>query len=156
MWLKPLAATSAGFIADRFGIARTVFVLTLAMASSFIAFAILPGGKAYLLLMLLNVAVASCAVFALRGIYFALLDDSGVAPAVTGTAVGVVSAIGFTPDFFMPILGGMLLDSHPGVLGYRYYFGVIAIMSICGVLAAHQLMKKSQQADITNGPVKFK
>ena len=75
---------------------------------------------------------------------------------MTGTAVGVVSAIGFTPDFFMPILGGMLLDSHPGVLGYRYYFGVIAIMSICGVLAAHQLMKKSQQADITNGTVKFK
>ena len=75
------------------------------MAGSFVAFAILPGGKAYLFLMLLNVAVASCAVFALRGIYFALLDDSGVAPAVTGTAVGVISAIGFTPDFFMPILG---------------------------------------------------
>ena len=156
MWLKPLAATSAGFIADRFGIARTVFVLTLTMAGSFVAFAILPGGKAYLFLMLFNVTVASCAVFALRGIYFALLDDSGVAPAVTGTAVGVISAIGFTPDFFMPILGGMLLDSYPGVLGYRYYFGVIAIMSICGVLAAHQLMRQSQQADVIKGPVKFK
>ncbi|MBT4591939.1 MAG: MFS transporter [Porticoccaceae bacterium] len=144
MWLKPIAATSAGFIADRFGVAKTVFALTLAMSGSFVAFAILPGGKGYLFLMLINVAIASSVVFALRGIYFALLDDSGVAPAVTGTAVGVISAIGFTPDFFMPILGGMLLDSYPGVQGYRYYFGVIAIMSIFGVFAAHRLMKKSQ------------
>ena len=82
-------------------------------------------------LMLGNIAIAALAIFALRGIYFALLEEGGVPLAVTGTAGGVVSAIGFTPDVFMPVIGGVLLDSFPGAPGYRYLYLLTA--AICGI-----------------------
>jgi hypothetical protein len=50
---------------------------------------------------------------------------------VTGTAAGVVSAIAFTPDIFMPLLSGVFLDNFPGPLGYRYYF--LSTAAICAI-----------------------
>ncbi|MCP4271771.1 MAG: MFS transporter [Gammaproteobacteria bacterium] len=143
MWLKPVAAFSAGFVADKVGVSKTVFGFFLIMTISFIIFSALPGGDAFLIMMLLNATLASIAVFALRGIYFALLEEGGVAPAVTGTAAGVISAIGFTPDVFMPLLGGAFLDNYPGAEGYRYFYGSIAVMCAIGTLSAYIIMRKT-------------
>ncbi len=131
MWLKPPAALVAGFIADKFGIAKSVSFLFVLLAISFGVFAILPGTATYIPVMLLNIGVASLAVFAMRGIYFALLEEGGVPLAVTGTAAGIVSTVGFTPDIFMPLLGGVLLDAYPGAEGYRYFF--LTTSAICGL-----------------------
>jgi nitrate/nitrite transporter NarK len=131
MWLKPLAALIAGFIADKFGIARSVAWLFVSLVAAYAAAALLPGKSVLVPVMLLTVAIASLAVFAMRGIYFALLEEGGVPLAVTGTAAGIVSAIGFTPDIFMPLLGGVLLDNFPGAAGYRYFF--LTASAICGV-----------------------
>ena len=145
MWLKPIAAISAGFIADKIGVSRTVFGFFLIMTLGFVVFSLLPGDPGYLIMMLVNASIVSLAIFALRGIYFALLEEGGIAPAVTGTAAGVISAIGFTPDVFMPLLGGMLLDAYPGAEGYRYYYGFIALMCAGGSLAAWRIMRSSTQ-----------
>ena len=136
MWLKPVAALVAGFIADKFGISRSVACLFAVLIASFLIFAILPGNSAMLAMMLANVAVASLAVFAMRGIYFALLEEGGIPLAVTGTAAGIVSAVGYTPDIFMPLLGGVLLDTFPGVLGYRYFFLTVAGICAIGLIAS--------------------
>jgi nitrate/nitrite transporter NarK len=153
MWLKPFAAVGAGFVADRIGVAKTVFGFFLIMTAGFVVFSLLPGGEGYLIIMLLNAAIVSMAIFALRGIYFALLEDGGVAPAVTGTAAGIISAIGFTPDVFMPLVGGVLLDAYPGAEGYRYFYLVIAILCAVGSVAAWVLMGKSAQTVPVERPV---
>lgn len=145
MWLKPFAAVGAGFIADKIGVAKTVFGFFIIMTAGFVAFSLLPGGEGYLIIMLINASIVSLAIFALRGIYFALLEDGGIAPAVTGTAAGVISAVGFTPDVFMPMLGGVLLDAYPGAEGYRYFYLVIAVMCAIGSVAAWALVGRSSQ-----------
>jgi nitrate/nitrite transporter NarK len=143
MWIKPISALAAGFIADKIGVSKSVFGFSILMTLCFLGFGILPGGDAYLVLMLINVALVSVAIFAIRGIYFALLDEGGISPTVTGTAAGVISAVGFTPDIFMPLLGGVLLDTYPGAQGYRYYYLVITAMCLIGTLAAFIIMRRS-------------
>lgn len=136
MWLKPFAALAAGLVSDKFGIARSVAWLFAILIGSFLVFAVLPGNAAMIPAMLFNVALASLAIFAMRGIYFALLEEGGVPVAVTGTAAGIVSAVGFTPDIFMPLLGGVLLDTFPGVPGYRYFFLSVAGFCSVGLIAS--------------------
>lgn len=138
MWLKPVAALIAGFIADKLGISKSIAVLFVVLIASFTLFALLPGMPILLPVMLINVAIASLAVFAMRGIYFALLEEGGVPLAVTGTAAGIVSTIGYTPDIFMPLLGGILLDTFPGATGYRYFF--LTTAAICGIGLAASLI----------------
>ncbi len=136
MWLKPLAAIIAGYVADRFGVAISISVLFVVLVGSFVIFATLPGTPAMFYFMLANVAIAGIAIFAIRGIYFALLEEGGIPLAVTGTAAGIVSAVGFTPDIFMPLLGGVLLDTYPGVEGYRYFYLVTAVICALGLCAS--------------------
>ena len=87
-------------------------------------------------LLILTVAATSVGVYALRGVYFALLEEGKVPMAVTGSAIGVVSVLGFTPDIFMGPLMGYLLDRSPGALGHEHVFGVLALFALVGLLAA--------------------
>ena len=70
--------------------------------------------------MIANMVVSCAAFFALRGIYFALLEESGTPRELTGTAVGVICFVGFTPEIFMPLVTGWLIRearSSGNVLG---------------------------------------
>jgi len=114
------------------------------MTSGFLVFALLPGTPKLLPLLLINVAVIASAVYALRGIYFSLLEQGQIPIAVTGTATGLISVIGYTPDIFMPIIGGMILDATPGAGGYQQYFLFVSALSFVGLIAAFIVYRKIQ------------
>jgi MFS family permease len=142
LWMKPIAALSAGIISDKFGIAKSIAFLFVVLIASFTLFALMPGLPSLLPLMIANVALASLAIFAMRGIYFALLEEGGIPIAVTGTATGIISVVGFTPDIFMPLLGGVLIDRYPGPDGYRYFFLTVAGICSVGLVATLVLMRR--------------
>ena len=148
LWMKPIAALGAGFIADKFGIARSIACLFIVLFASFTLFAILPGLPSLLPVMIIKVAIASLAIFAMRGIYFALLEESSIPVVVTGTAAGIISVVGFTPDIFMPLLGGVLIDRFPGPEGYRYFFLTVAAICLIGLAATLLLYRvNTEQRD---------
>ncbi|MHC4325485.1 MAG: MFS transporter [Planctomycetota bacterium] len=143
MWMKPIPGATAGFLADRIGISRTVAWSFLILIVSFALSAAMPDNPALIALVLVNIAVASSAVFASRGVYFALLEEGNIPLALTGTAVGTISVIGYTPDIFMPVLGGVLLDRYPGAKGYRYVFIFVTGICVLGLLATLIIMRQS-------------
>lgn len=142
MWIKPISALGAGFLADKIGPSRTVAWSFVILIFSFGVFIFTPGNPKLVLILVINTAIAAAAIFALRGVYFALLEEGGVPLGVTGTATGALSVIGYTPDVFMPMLGGILLDGYPGALGYRYFFIFISGLCIFGLLAALLILQK--------------
>jgi len=150
LWIAALAAVVAGLIADKIGPAKAVLGAFILMTSGFFIFALLPGKPSLLPLLLINVAAISSAVYALRGIYFSLLEQGGVPIAVTGTATGIISLIGYTPDIFVPTLGGMILDANPGAAGYQDFFLFITVLSSIGLIAAFVVYRKVQcKPDVT-------
>jgi hypothetical protein len=102
--------------------------------------------------MIANVAVASIAVFGIRGIYYALLEETGVPFEMTGVATGVICMVGLSPDIFMPLVGGMLIDAHPGPLGYRYFFLIVAGLCLVGVAAGALVTRVWTHADSIRHP----
>jgi len=147
MWAKPVAALIAGFVSDKLGIAKSVAFLFVVLIASFTLFALLPGEPSLVAVMIVNVAIASLAVFAIRGIYFALLDEGGIPMAVTGTAAGVISVFGYTPDIFMPLMGGVILDRFPGPEGYRIFFFLVAGICAIGLAATLILYRMVSTGD---------
>ena len=141
MWMK-ISALGAGFLADKISASRTIVWSFLILIISFGVFVITPGSPSIVLILVVNTIIASVAIFALRGVYFATFEEVGIPLAVTGTATGVVSVIGYTPDIFIPLAGGALLDEYPGALGYRYFFLFISGLCVLGLLAAIIIMRK--------------
>ena len=75
-------------------------------------------------------------VFALRGLYFAIMGEADIPLAYTGSAVGLVSMLGYTPDIFMGPAMGVLLDGSPGETGHQHVFMLLAAFSLLGLGAA--------------------
>jgi sugar phosphate permease len=124
----------AGFVADRWTASRTILWLLVTLASCLLLFVIIPGGPRLLLLLFINSIAIGCVYFALRGIYFALLEEGAIPIALTGTATGLISLVAYTPDVFVPALAGHLLDSYAADgLGYRYFFLILALFAVGGV-----------------------
>ncbi|MFT5609323.1 MAG: nitrate/nitrite transporter NarK [Parvicella sp.] len=142
MYLKPAAALFAGILADKVGVSKAVLGFFIVLIVGFSVFGFLPGGPAMVGVMLATVVVVSMGIFALRGIYFALIEEGGIPKSMTGTAAGVISAIGFTPDVFMPLIGGVFLDNFEGVVGYQYFYLVIAALCVIGAIAAAIMLGK--------------
>jgi nitrate/nitrite transporter NarK len=143
-WLAAIAAISAGFVADRVGTAKAVVGLFFLMASSFLLFAVVPGTPGLLPMLLINAVLVATAVYALRGIYYALLAQGDVPLALTGTAVGMVSIIGYTPDVLAPLVSGMVLDAWPGAEGFQILFLLIGIICILGLFASVVIYRQLQ------------
>jgi nitrate/nitrite transporter NarK len=143
-WLAAITAISAGFVADRIGTAKTVVVLFVLMISGFLLFAVAPGAPRLIPLLLINSVLIVTAVYALRGIYYALLEQGNIPLALTGTAVGMVSVIGYTPDVLAPIVSGLVLDAWPGSKGFQVLFLLIGTICIMGLCAAVLIYRKVQ------------
>jgi nitrate/nitrite transporter NarK len=144
-WMRPLAALAAGLLGDRFLVSRmTVACFALLLASQlFFALLTPPPGVAWILL--LNILAGGSAMFGLRSLYYALFEESRIPPAVTGTAVGLVSVVGYTPDMFVSYIGGVLLDNAPGLAGHQHYFGFLAAFAALGLVVSIVLSRRLQR-----------
>lgn len=134
-WIRAIAAVGAGYLGDRVDASRVIawgFGILVA-GSVVIASGALVPGVAWMLIA--TIVATSVGIYALRGVYFALLAEGAVPLAFTGSAVGVVSVVGFTPDVFMGPLMGVLLDNSPGVLGHQHVFAAVAGFGVVGLAA---------------------
>ena len=114
------------------------------MISGFLIFAGVPGAPYLVAMLLINSALIATAVYALRGIYYALLEQGNIPLALTGTAVGMVSVIGYTPDVLAPIVSGLVLDAWPGSKGFQVLFLLIGTVCIMGLCASVLIYRKVQ------------
>lgn len=136
LWIRPFAAVGAGLLADRIGASTmtvTSFML-LAFGSLILASGLIESGMVWI--FLLTVVCSSLGIFALRGLYFAIMREGKVPRAYTGAAVGLVSVIGYTPDVFMGPLMGYLLDQSPGAAGHQHVFWVVTGFALLGLVAS--------------------
>jgi len=135
-WLRPLVCIGAGMLGDR---VRATTVLPLAfglLAGGQLVRWLAPAGAGLSALLFVDALVIATAVFALRAVYFALLYEARIPLHVTGTAVGVVSLVGFLPELFVNALGGALVDAAPGALGHQRFAAFLAAMAGLGLGAS--------------------
>jgi hypothetical protein len=140
-YLRPLAAIGLGFIADRVGAVRTIIALFAAGGASYLLVAGSTGLQSAYVLVYASVLIGIAVVYALRGVYFALLGATSVPLQHTGAAVGLVSVVGYTPDVFFAPIAGRLIDATPGSGGFRDLFLLLAAIFAVGLAAAAGLRR---------------
>ena len=141
---------TGGFIADKIGsVTFVISVCFVIIALALAGFVILPSNSSVMMVAVVLMLLFCVAIFAMRGIYFAPVDESGVPKNLVGTAIGVISVIGFFPDVYMNAVAGSLMDAFPGAQGYKYLFIVMLAFSIVGTVASfilNGIVKKQKRA----------
>lgn len=64
------------------------------------------------------------------------MQEGKIPLVLTGTAVGLISLIGYTPDIFASPAFGYLLDTYPGKEGHQYVFWMFTGFSVVGCIAS--------------------
>lgn len=143
LFMRPVAGVGIGFIADRSKITRWLvisFVITLVGSLWFVSGI----GHRLLPMFLISIFTLSTGVYAARALYFGVMQAGSIPLALTGTAVGLVSVVGFTPDVFAGVIIGNLLDANPGQVGHQHVFWLLAAISVVGGICAWRYHKISR------------
>ena len=141
---RPIAAIFAGILADRIIASRVILLMFCMLICSFSSFIFIDGSAPWVTVVFINIFVTFFAVFAIRGIYFALIHEINTPSQITGTTIGIVSFVGFTPEIFFGSISGRILDANPGLVGHQNYFIFLTIIASIGIGTTWLLRKTNK------------
>ena len=136
LYLRPLVCVIIALIADKTSYINliTIGFITMLIGSVIFASGIVESNMNFV--FYLSLIVVATGTYAIRALYFSIMQEGRIPLILTGTAVGLISVIGYTPDIFATPMIGYLLDTYPGILGHQYVFSVLVIFSLLGLLAS--------------------
>ncbi len=136
LFIRPIVGVVIGVLADR---SQTTFWLVVGFIVSFLGSLLFATGiitASATVLFFISILVVATGVYAARSLYFAVMERGQIPLVLTGTAVGLISLIGYTPDIFAGPAMGYLLDNSPGAEGHQHVFWMLAVFSFIGGIAA--------------------
>ncbi|CAB3794058.1 Inner membrane protein YihN [Paraburkholderia caffeinitolerans] len=142
LWMRPIGGIGGGFLGDRFSNLRVLIWAMFLAVAGLVGLILLPAMH--------NVALLGAVVlfiglmtYAIRGLYWTLLDYCAVPMRITGLAIGLVSLVGYSSDIFLPLVNGYFTEHYAGLLGYQFYFAYVAAIGALGGIAALVLKRMS-------------
>ncbi len=145
LFIRPVIGVLIGVLADR---TQTTYWMVISFIISFVGAVLFALGIITLsatALFFIGILIIASGVYAARSLYFAVMKQGKIPILYTGTAVGLISLIGYTPDIFAGPAMGFLLDNSPGLTGHQHVFWMLATFSCIGGITAwiyHNTFKK--------------
>ena len=136
LYLRPIVGVAIGFLADK---SQTTKWLFIGFVCSFLGSILFASGlvtENSFGVFVLSTLIVATGIYSVRALYFAVMEVGKIPVVLTGTAVGMISLVGYTPDIFAGPAMGYLLDSAPGVTGHQNVFWMLAGFSLTGGIAS--------------------
>lgn len=146
LWMRPIGGAGGGFLADWLSRKSVLGASMVAASVALFGFTYFPvdAGPFFLLLFVIILGIST---YAIRGLYWSILDDCRIPLRAVGLGIGVISMVGYTPDIFLPQINAAFVAAYPGVTGAQYYFDFIAVCGLIGAAAAFMFQPRKPKAD---------
>ncbi|WP_323789051.1 MFS transporter [Psychroserpens sp.] len=141
LYMRPVIGIVIGLLADRTKASLWIIIGFFLMTLTSLVFASGIIIDSTPLLFILSIGTMAVGVYSARVLYFATLEEAKIPLTVTGTAVGFISIIGYTPDIFTGLINGYFLDAYNAEVGHQIVFAIMAGFSLVGFIAAYFLYK---------------
>ena len=140
-YLRPIVCLSVAFFTDKNGNINNILIGFFVMMLGSILFASGLIKVSMNMLFFISLIIVATGTYAIRGLYFSILKDGKIPYILSGTAIGLISIVGYSPDIFATPLYGYLLDNYPGIEGHQYVYLVLSISSIVGIYVSLKFKK---------------
>lgn len=133
-YIRPVASTGGGFLADKFGKSRLMMVGFSSMIIGMLLVILVPtmGKGMQMAAMIVACVLVYLAMYSNYGVYFSMQAEGGIPIEISGIAIGVIATVGYLPEVICPFVAGKTLDAFEGVTGYYYYFAGMIVMAVIG------------------------
>ena len=140
-YLRPIVCISVAFFTDKNGNINNILIGFFVMMLGSILFASGLIKVSMNILFFISLIIVATGTYAIRGLYFSILKDGKIPYILSGTAIGLISIVGYSPDIFATPLYGYLLDNYPGIKGHQYVYLILFISSILGIYVSLKFKK---------------
>jgi MFS family permease len=140
-YLRPIVCISVAFFTDKNGNINNILIGFFVMMLGSILFASGLIRVSMNMLFFISLIIVATGTYAIRGLYFSVLEDGKIPYILSGTAIGLISMVGYSPDIFATPLYGYLLDNYPGIKGHQYVYLILFISSILGIYVSLKFKK---------------
>jgi len=141
LYLRPLVCLLIALFADKKSYIHLIIIGFIIMLIGALIFSLGVVQVDMNYVFFFSLIVVATGTYAIRALYFSLMQEGRVPLVLTGTAVGVISVVGYTPDIFASPVIGYLLDTYPGIVGHQYVFSMLVVFSIVGLWASLKFAK---------------
>ena len=141
LYLRPIVCLLIALFADKKSYINLIIVGFIIMLIGAIIFSLGIVQVNMNFVFFFSLIVVATGTYAIRALYFSLMQQGHIPLILTGTAVGVISVVGYTPDIFASPIIGYLLDTYPGIAGHQYVFSMLVLFSILGLWASFKFAK---------------
>lgn len=139
------SAPLIGKISDKVGsYTKTLVGLFIIEIVLGVVLILIPGKPNFLILSIVVVLALATVYYAVRGVYYATMGEAGVPVAMTGTATGIISVIGYLPDSYENAILGNFLDKYAGA-GFKYVFGTVVLFAALGIVVCFIIQKTGKK-----------
>ncbi len=145
LWMRPIGGIVGGFLGDRYGNDRMMCTAFVAGAAGCAFLATMPTSAANAWMLWVFIVPFGILAYALRGLIWALLEDCPIPKTAIGSAIGLISVVGYSPDLYVPQVNSYLLSNYSMTQGYQLFFAYIACASAVGALSTWALMRHRQK-----------
>lgn len=150
--VKIIGGPIGGILADKVFFSSAKFMRFASFLSmlALLGFAFLPHEKINVYVGVLLTIIIVLIVSSMRPVFFAPIAELKVKKQISGAAMSIACIFGYAPQMFSYALYGSILDAHPGPVGYKIVFLIMAFAAACAIGVANVLVgcvRKKQGLD---------
>ncbi|UWP60901.1 MFS transporter [Ruminococcus gauvreauii] len=109
-YCRPVGCFASGIFADKFGSSKILSISYVVMIIGIFGIIFTPGQPSMIWMLLVFIAAIYASMYAIQSMHFAIMEEGNYPLEITGTATAIITPIGYSAEFFMPVIGGMCLD----------------------------------------------
>lgn len=134
-YCRPLGCFFTGVTADKIGSSKMMAIVFVILITGWLGVIVVPGKPNMIWLLLIFIAAIYTSMYGIQSLHYAILEEGDYPLEITGTASAIIMPIGYSSEFIVPITAGICLDTWPGLLGYKIFFGFLAALCFIGFIA---------------------
>ncbi|MGA0433271.1 MAG: MFS transporter [Luminiphilus sp.] len=152
LWMRFPGGILAGVVGDRIGNPLTmIWLFTLSIVAC-LYLALMPTTPDWAWTLWVFIFPFALLAYGLRGVFWALLYNCPIPTRVLGTAIGVVSIIGYSPDAYVPQVAAWLHTNYDTTTAYQGFFAYVAAVSAVGMIASWALYRLTVRHAMSEAP----
>lgn len=135
-YISPVSNVGGGVLGDKIGTSNLLFISFIGMALGVTGILLLPlNGTTLVIGVFVFLYILNYLFYQVNySLSWAMMEEGAIPDKYSGTAVGLISTIGYLPDIFLSLMAGKILDNYPGVAGYRYLFIILISVLLVGAV----------------------
>lgn len=145
LWMRPIGGFIGGICADKFGKSKTNGLALLIASMGLLVLVFAPKTLTTAVYAALIIFIGLI-LYVIRGTYWSLLGEANISPVILGTAIGVISIIGYLPDIILPGINTFFNNTLGMEAGTKAYFLMSMAIGLVG-FGFTFIFRKAQRAD---------